>query len=65
MHRRLYAKCLLFFSDFNRIWTSSTDLRKEFKYKMSQKKIRPVGAEVFHADRHPGRQTRKQKDRQT
>ena len=39
MFRRLHAKFLFFFYDFNRIGTFSTDFRKEFKYKMSKKSV--------------------------
>ena len=47
----LHVKYLLFLSDFNATCIFSTDFRKMFKYKIFMK-IRPVGAELFHTDRH-------------
>ena len=51
MWKCLHAKHPLFLSNFNETWIFSTDFRKKKKAKtLSFIKIRPVGAELFHAD---------------
>jgi len=42
------VKYPLFVSDCNETWIFSTHFREIFKYRYM--KMRPVGAEVFHAD---------------
>jgi hypothetical protein len=50
MSKRLHVKYPLFSSDLNVTWILSTDFSK--KAQMSSFiKIRPVGAEMLHADR--------------
>jgi len=48
MYIGLYVKYPLLVSDFKEIWIFSTDLRK-IKKISNFMKIRPVGAEMFHA----------------
>jgi hypothetical protein len=50
MYIRLYVNCSLFLSEFNKAPIFSIDFRETLTYK-SFMKIRPVGAELFHADR--------------
>jgi len=52
----LHVKCPLLFSDFNETLILSTALRKILRISNFMK-IRPVGAELFHADRRVDRQT--------
>jgi len=47
MYIGFHVKYSLFLSDFNRTWIFSKDLRKKISNFM---KIRPVEAELFHAD---------------
>ena len=64
----LHVKYRLFLSDFNDTLIFSTDFRKPHKISNFMK-IRPVGAELFHADRRTERradgQTGGATDRQT
>ena len=56
MSKRLHVKYRLFLSNFNEIW----NFRDRFSKKpqiWSFIKIRPVGAELFHADRGTDRRT--------
>ena len=50
MYISLHVKYTLFLSDFNANWIFSTDFRKILKTSNFMK-IRPVRAELFHADR--------------
>jgi hypothetical protein len=45
-----HVKYPLFLSDFKDAWIFSTDFRKKLQISNFMK-IRPVGAELFHADR--------------
>ena len=47
MYIGLRVKYPLFLSDFNQIWTFSTDFLKIIEDQISLR-IRPVGAELFH-----------------
>ena len=49
MPKSVHVKYPLLLSDFNETWILSTDFRKNLKYCFI--KIRPVGAELFDADR--------------
>ena len=49
MSKRRHVKYPLFFSDFNETWILWTDFIKKTQIS-SFTKIRPVGAELFHAD---------------
>jgi len=51
----LHVKYTLLLLDFNETWISSTDFREILKSNFM--KIRPVGAELLHADRQTDRQT--------
>jgi len=55
MYADLRAKYPLFLPDFNETHCLSTDFRKIFQVWISLK-IRPVGAELFHADGRTDRQ---------
>jgi len=50
----LHVKCPLFLSDLNETLIFSTDFRKILQISNFMK-IRPVGAELFHADRQTDR----------
>jgi hypothetical protein len=54
---RRHVKYPLFLSDFNQAWIFSTYFRKKNPQISNFMKIRPVGAELFHADRETDRQT--------
>jgi hypothetical protein len=49
MYISIHVKYPLFLSDFNVTWIFSTDYRQILVCQISMK-IRPVGAELFHAD---------------
>jgi hypothetical protein len=49
MYARLHVKYLFFLSDFNEPGIFSTDFRKILKCEIFMK-IRPVGADLIHAD---------------
>ena len=57
MWKRLHVKYPLFLLDFNKTWIFSTDFRKT--QMSSFIKIRPMGAELFHADGRTDRETDK------
>ena len=52
MHIGLRVKRPLFLSDFTETWTFSIDFFPKYTQISNFMKIRPVGAELFHADRH-------------
>jgi hypothetical protein len=62
MQLRLYVKYvyMLLFSDFNQTWNSLQIFEKHSK--LNFVKIRPVGAELFHADGRTDGQTDRQTD---
>jgi len=62
MYIGLHVKYRLFLSCFNQTWIFSTDFRKILRFS-NFKKIRPVGAELFHADGRTDRQTDMTKDK--
>ena len=49
MLEHIHVKYLLFLSDFDETWIFSTDFRKKKAHISNSIKIRPVGAELFHA----------------
>ena len=53
----VHVKCPLFWPYLNEAWNYSTDFRKVPKYNNFMK-IRPVGVELFHADRRTILRTR-------
>jgi len=61
MHKLLHVKYLLFLSGFNDTRIFSTDFLKNNEI-LNSMKIRPVEAELFHAD---GRTDKRTEDRQT
>ena len=56
MYVGLSIKCLLLLSSFNKSWISSTASRKSSQIS-NFKKIRPMRAQLFHADRRTGERT--------
>ena len=50
MWKRLHVKCRLFLQDFNKTWIFSTDIRKKKHQILIFIKIRPLGAQLLHAD---------------
>jgi len=50
MYTGVHVKCPLFLSGLHKTCNFSIDFRKTLRYKIFRK-IRPVGAEMFHADR--------------
>ena len=55
MYIGLHVRYPLFLSGFHETWFLSTDLRKTTQI-LNFMKIRPLGAEVFHADGQMDRQ---------
>ena len=55
MWKCLNVKYLLLLSDFDKTWNFSTDFQKKTDKLSNFIKTRPVGVELFHADRRRDR----------
>ena len=64
MYTGIYVKCPLFLSDFNETWIFSTGFSKNIQIS-NFTKLRPVEAELFHANGWTDVRTDGRTDRQT